>query len=121
MNSAVFETASQAIPLVATIMLVLQLLLAVQPMLILNIRLFAVQSFLLAIIAAIVGFAHHAGHIYVVALLTVAGKVIFLPWRLQTLVRQIKIDQEIRPFVNMPATILICGALTVLAYAVARP
>jgi len=47
--------------------------------------------------------------------------VLFLPWRLERLVRQIKIEQEIQPFVGMPASMLICGALTVLAYVVARP
>jgi hydrogenase-4 component E len=101
-------------------MLVLQLLLAV-PMLVTNIRLFALQSLLLAVIAAVVGTAYGAWHVYVIAVLTFVGKVVFLPWRLERLVRQIKIEQEIHPFVNMPASMLVCGALTVLAYVVARP
>jgi hydrogenase-4 component E len=116
-----FEAASHAITLLAAFMLVLQLLLAVQPMLVTNIRLFALQSLLLAAIAAVVGTTYGAWHVYVIALLTVVGKVVFLPWRLERLVRQIKIEQEIHPFVNMPASMLICGALTVLAYVVARP
>jgi hydrogenase-4 component E len=115
------ETSSQILTLLASLMLVLQLLLAVQTMLITNIRIFALQSLLLAIIAAVVGYAYHAWDVYFVAVLTLAGKVIFLPWRLERLVRQIKIEQEIQPFVNMPASMLICGALTVLAYVVARP
>ena len=115
------ETGSQILTLLASLMLVLQLLLAVQPMLVTNIRIFALQSLLLAIIAAVVGYAYHAWDVYFVAVLTLAGKVIFLPWRLERLVRQIKIEQEIQPFVNMPASMLICGALTVLAYVVARP
>lgn len=102
-------------------MLVVQLLMAVQPMLVTNIRLFALQSLLLAAIAAVVGTSYGAWHIYVIALLTLLGKVIFLPWRLERLVRQIKIVQEIHPFVNMPASMFTCGALTVLAYVVARP
>jgi hydrogenase-4 component E len=121
MNPPASETAAHLITLLASIMLVLQLLLAVQPMLITNIRLFALQSLLLAAIAGVVGYAYEAWHVYVVALLTLIGKVLFLPWRLERLVRQIKIGQEIQPFVNMPATMLICGALTVLAYVVARP
>jgi hydrogenase-4 component E len=121
MNPPTSETAAHLITLLASIMLVLQLLLAVQPMLITNIRLFALQSLLLATIAAVVGYAYDAWHVYVVALLTLIGKVLFLPWRLERLVRQIKIGQEIQPFVNMPASMLICGALTVLAYVVARP
>jgi hydrogenase-4 component E len=121
MNPPAIETASNLITLLASFMLVLQLLLAVQSMLVTNIRLFALQSLLLAAIAAVVGYAYGAWHVYVVALLTVIGKVFFLPWLLERLVRQIKIEQEVRPFVNMPASMLICGSLTVLAYVVARP
>ena len=121
MNPPTAETGSLLITLLASLMLVLQLLLVVQQMLVTNIRIFALQSLLLAAIAGDVGYAYHAGHVYVVAVLTLAGKVLFLPWRLERLVRQIKIEQEILPFVNMPASMLICGALTVLAYVVARP
>src|SRR2546427_3245031 len=121
MNPPIAETGSQLITLLASLMLVLQLLLVVQRMLVTNIRIFALQSLLLAAIAGVVGYAYHAGHVYVVAMLTLVGKVLFLPWRLERLVRQIKIEQEILPFVNMPASMLICGALTVLAYVVARP
>ena len=121
MNPPAAETGSQLITLLASLMLVLQLLLVVQRMLVTNIRIFALQSLLLAAIAGVVGYAYHAGHVYLVAVLTLAGKVLFLPWRLERLVRQIKIEQEILPFVNMPASMLLCGALTVLAYVVARP
>jgi len=121
MSPPAAEIGSNLITLLASLMLVLQLLLAVQAMLITNIRIFALQSLLLAAIAGVVGFAYHAGHVYVVAVLTIIGKVLFLPWRLERLVRQIKIEQEIQPFVNIPASMLICGALTVLAYVVARP
>jgi len=121
MNPPTAETGSHVITLLASLMLVLQLLLAVQPMLITNIRIFALQSLLLGAIAGVVGCAYDAGHVYVIAMLTLIGKVLWLPRRLERLVRQIKIEQEIRPFVNMPASMLICGALTVLAYVVARP
>jgi hydrogenase-4 component E len=115
------ETGSQFITLLAALMLVLQVLMAVQPMLVTSIRIFALQSLLLATIGGAVGYAYQAWHVYAVVVLTLAGKVIFLPWRLERLVRQIKIEQEIQPFVNTPASMLICGALTVLAYVVARP
>jgi hydrogenase-4 component E len=121
MNPSAIQSASNLITLLASVMLVLQLLLAVQSMLITNVRLFALQSLLLAGIAGVVGYAYGAWHVLVVAALTIVAKVIFLPWLLQRLVRQIKIEQEIRPFVNMPASMLICGALTVLSYIVARP
>lgn len=120
MNTA-STTGAQLITLLASVMLVLQLLLVVQRMLVTNIRLFALQSLLLAAIAAVVGYAYNAWHVYVVAVLTLIGKVIFLPWLLAGWVRRIRIEQEIHPFVNMLTSMLICGALTVLAYVVARP
>lgn len=121
MNLPTSETAARLITLLAALMLVLQLLLVVQRMLISNIRLFALQSLLLTAIAAVVAYAYGAWHLLVVAVLTLLGKVIFLPWLLTRLVRRIKIEQEVRPFVNMPASMLLCGALTVLAAVVARP
>lgn len=121
MNLPASETASRLITLLASLMLVLQLLLVVQRMIITNIRLFALQSLLLAAIAAVVAYAYGAWHLLVVVVLTLLGKVIFLPWLLTRLVRRIKIEQEVRPFVNMPASMLICGTLTVVATVVARP
>ena len=89
MNPPSSEIGSQLITLLASLMLVLQLLLVVQRMLITNIRIFALQSLLLAAIAGVVGCVYHASHVYVIAALTIIGKVLFLPWRLERLVRQI--------------------------------
>ena len=115
------EIGAQLITLCAALMLVLQLLLVAQRMLLTSIRLFALQSLLLAAIAAIVAYFHNATHVYLVAVLTVIGKVVFLPWLLNRLVRRINIVQEIEPMLNMPTSMLICGALTLLGYVVARP
>ncbi|MCZ7638880.1 MAG: hydrogenase [Verrucomicrobia bacterium] len=121
MNLSASDTASRLITLLASFMLVVQLLLVVQRMLITNIRLFALQSLLLAVLAAVVAVFYGAWHVLVVAVLTFVGKVLFLPWLLTRLVRRIRIEQEVRPFVNMPASMLMCGALTLLGYVVARP
>ena len=102
-------------------MLVIQLLMVVQRMLLTNIRLFALQSIMLAAIAAIIAHAHNATHVYWVAALTLIGKVFFLPWLLNRLVRRIQIHQEIEPLLNSTASMLLCGALTILGYIVARP
>lgn len=115
------EIGARAIPLMAALMLVIQLLLIAQRMLLTSIRLFAIQSFLLAAIAAVVAYYHHASHVYVVAVLTFVGKVVFLPWLLRRLVDRIHIHQEIEPFLNAPTSMLICGGLTLLGYVVARP
>jgi hydrogenase-4 component E len=121
MNAGPAELASQLIPLMASVMLVLQLLLVVQRMLLTSIRLFALQSLLLSGIAAIVAYCYQATHLYWVVGLTLLAKVLFLPWFLQRLVRQINITQEVEPLWNAPTSMALCGGLTLLAYRVARP
>jgi hydrogenase-4 component E len=121
MNPPSSQIGSQFITLCAALMLVVQLLLVVQRMLLTSIRLFAVQSFLLAAIAAIVASYYDASHVYIVAVLTLAGKVWFLPRLLTRLVRRIGIVEEIEPLINAPTSMLLCGGLTLLGYVVARP
>jgi hydrogenase-4 component E len=115
------EISSQLITFCAAGMLVFQLLLVVQRMLLTSIRLFALQSLLLTAVAGTVAYFHSATHVYIVAVLTLIGKVIFLPWLLDRQVRRIGITQEIEPLLNAPTSMLLCGGLTLLGYIVARP
>jgi len=115
------EAGTQLITLLAALMLVLQLLLVVQRMLLTSIRIFALQSLMLAAIATVVAYYHSATHVYVIAVLTIIGKVLLLPRLLNRLVRRINIIQEIEPLLNAPTSMLICGGLTLLGYIVARP
>ena len=115
------EISSQLITFCAAGMLVFQLLLVVQRMLLPSIRLFALQSLLLTAVAGTVAYFHTATHVYIVAVLTLIGKVIFLPWLLDRQVRRIGITQEIEPLLNAPTSMLLCGGLTLLGYIVARP
>ncbi len=115
------EIGSRFITFFAAGMLVFQLLLVVQRMLLANIRLYALQSLLLTAIAGIVAYFHNAPHVYIVAVLTLIGKVIFLPSLLTRQVRRIRITQEIEPLLNAPTSMLLCGGLTLLGYIVARP
>jgi len=121
MNPLQSELASQWITLFAAAMLVLQLLMVVQRMLLTSIRLFALQSLMLALIAVIIAYFHNAAHVYWVAGLTLVGKVFFLPWLLNRLVRRIQIHQEIEPLLNSTASMLLCGVFTLVGYIVARP
>lgn len=121
MNFSQSELASQWITLLAAGMLVIQLLMVVQRMLLTTIRLFALQSLMLTAIAGIIAYFHNATHVYWVAVMTLVGKVIFLPWLLNRLVRRIQIDQEIEPLLNSTSSMVLCGAFTMLGYIVARP
>jgi hydrogenase-4 component E len=115
------EIGPQLITVCAAGMLVFQLLLVVQRMLLTSIRLYALQSLFLAAIAGVVACFHNATHVYIIAVLTIIGKVVFLPWLLDRQVRRMAIVQEIQPLFNAPASMLLCGGLTLLGYVVARP
>src|SRR5205814_4835959 len=79
------------------------------------------QSLMLATIAGIIAYSHHTIDVYWVAGLTLAGKVFFLPWLLNRLVRRIQIHEEMEPLLNATASMLLCGGLTLLGNIVARP
>lgn len=112
---------TQLVSLMAAGMLVVQLLLIVQKMLLTGIRLFALQSILLAGIAAVIAWSNQTFDVLAVAVLTIIGKVLFLPWLLTRQVRKIGMGQESAPLLNASASMLLCGAFTLLGYLVARP
>src|SRR5258708_25539295 len=112
------EFGDRIITLMAALVLVLQIAAVGQRWLVSSIRIFAVQSFLLAAIAGIIAYFNHASHIYIAALLTLILKAALLPWVLERLVRRIEIRREIVPLINSPLSILISGFLTLLGYVV---
>ncbi|HEV2688310.1 MAG TPA: NADH-quinone oxidoreductase subunit K [Bryobacteraceae bacterium] len=107
------------VTLMAALVLVLQIAMAGQRWIVTNIRIFAVQSFLLAVIAATIAWFNHAPHIYVAAALTLTIKAVVVPILLERLVERIEIRQEIQPIMNAPVSIVISGGLTLIAYVVA--
>lgn len=109
------------ITLMAAAVLVLQITLVAQKSLVASIRVFGVQSFLLAGIAGTIAWFTGAGHIYVAAALTLLLKALLLPAILLRLVEKIQIEHEMRPLLNVPISVLISGLLTLLAYVVAEP
>jgi hydrogenase-4 component E len=114
------EFGDRIITLMAALVLVLQIAAVGQRWLVSSIRIFAVQSFLLAAIAGVIAYFNHASHIYVVAFLTLFLKAVLLPWLLEGLVERIGIRREIEPLINAPLSILIAGCLTLVGYVVAE-
>ena len=110
----------KTITLMAAFVLVLQIMMVAQHWLMTIIRLFALQSFLLACIAATIAYFNEAPHIYAVAALTLVLKAVIVPVVLARLLEKIDIRREVEPFINMPASILISGMLTLMAYVVAE-
>jgi hydrogenase-4 component E len=114
------QLGDKIITLMAALVLVLQIAMVAQHWLVSLIRIFAVQSLLLAGIAATIAYFTGASHLYIVAVLTFLLKTILLPVFLTRLLEKIDIRREVEPFINMPISIIISGALTLIAYVVAQ-
>jgi hydrogenase-4 component E len=112
------EFGDRVVTLMAAFVLVLQIAMVGQRSLVMNIRLFGTQSFLLGAIAAAIAWYNGAPHIFLPAVLTVLVKAILVPIVLERLVERVAIRHEIEPLVNVPVSIVITGGLTLLGYMV---
>jgi hydrogenase-4 component E len=113
------EFGDKAVTLMAAIVLVLQIAMAAQRWMITNIRIFGLQSLLLAAIAGTIGIFNSSPHLLIAAVLTLLVKGIVVPILLEQLVKRLDIRQEIEPLVNAPLSALISGGLTLIGYIVA--
>ena len=107
-----------ALILSAAGMLVTAYLMVGQKALFTAIRLFGLQSLLLAAIAATIAVSEGHHELLVTAALTVALKTFLIPWFLMRVIDRIGINREIEPFLNVPASLLVCVGLTVVGYRV---
>jgi hydrogenase-4 component E len=77
---------------------------------------YAFQSFLMALVAIVVGFFTHSSDLYLVAALTLVIKCGAIVWILRGAARRLHLQHEMRPYLNMPTSLLVCALLTVLAF-----
>jgi hydrogenase-4 component E len=85
------------------------------------IHLFTWQGLLLSVNTAIVGYAAARHHLYISSVLTLALKVVALPYILHVLIRRLRIHKEIEVVVNIPTTMLIGIGLVVFSYQLTAP
>jgi len=114
------EFGDKVVTLMAALVLVLQLAMTAQKWVITNIRIFGVQSLLLAFIAATIAVFNGASHLFIAAILTLLVKAILVPILLERLVYRIEIRQETDPWINAPLSVVISGGLTLIGYIVAE-
>jgi len=99
-------------------MLVSAYLMVGQKTLFTAIRLYGVQSLLLGIVATAIAISSGRHDLFVTAALTVTLKGILIPWFLMRVIDRIGIHREIEPFLNVPASLMVCVGLTVVGYRV---
>jgi hydrogenase-4 component E len=99
-------------------MLVTAYLMVGQKALITAIRLYGLQSLLLGVVSATTAITESRYELLVTAALTVVLKALLIPWFLVRTIDRIGIHREIEPFLNVPASLLVCLGLTVVGYRV---
>jgi len=109
---------SDVLILCAAGMLVTAYLMVGQKALFTAIRLYGVQSLLLGIVAATIAATGSHHELFVTAAVTVALKVVLIPWFLMRVIDRTGIHREIEPFLNVPVSLLVCAGLTVIGYRV---
>ena len=111
-------TTSDVLILCAAGMLVSAYLMVGQNALFTTIRLYGLQALLLGIGSAVIAVSAARYELFVTAAVTVALKAVLIPWFLMRVIDRIGIHREIEPFLNVPASLLVCLGLTVVAIVV---
>ncbi|MGB2867728.1 MAG: hydrogenase [Bacteroidota bacterium] len=114
-------TISQFIDTFATAILVTAFLIVSSKSLVFYVRLFALQSFLLAGVALLVGFSYGETHIVIAGLLTILVKAVAIPAVLIKLIERIKIQKEVQFSINVSVSLLLCAAMVIFADSIAEP
>jgi hydrogenase-4 component E len=112
---------AQLINLLAAILLLLAFAMLAQRRVLTLINLFAAQGFALACSTAIVAFATHQPHLYWSVGLTLALKVMLLPWLLYRLILKLDVKWDVEGLINIPTTMLLGIVLVVFAFNLALP
>jgi hydrogenase-4 component E len=112
---------SQLINLFAAALLLLAFAMLAQRRVVSLIDLFAAQGLVLALSTGVVAYTTSQPHLYESAALTVALKVLLLPWLLHRLVRRLDVRWEFEGLINIPTTMLIGIVLVVFSFNLALP
>ena len=112
---------AQLINLFAAVILLLGFAMLAQRRMLSLINLFALQGFCLFLATLVAAVTTGQVHLFYSAGLTLALKVLLLPWILHRLVRQLKVKREVEALINIPTTMLVGIVLVMVAFNVALP
>ena len=112
---------AQVINLLAAILLLLAFAMLAQRRVLSLIDLFAAQGLALAVSTGIVASVTGQTHLWWSAGITLALKVVLLPWILYRLIRRLDVKWDVEGLVNVPTTMLIGIVLVVFSFNLAVP
>jgi hydrogenase-4 component E len=113
--------AGQLVNLLAAILLLVAFAMLSQRRVLTLIHLFAWQGATLATSTAIVAYSTGQAQLYFSAGLTLALKVVLIPWVLHRLIDRLDVRWDVETLINIPITMLAGIALVIFAFALATP
>ncbi len=112
---------AQLIHLAAAVLLLLSFAMLSQRRLLSLVNLFAGQGAALVGSTVVVAYSTGQHHLYFSAALTLALKVLLLPYLLHRLIRRLNLQWDTETLVNIPTTMLIGLAVVIFAFGLAQP
>jgi len=111
----------QLINLLAAVQLLLVFAMISQRRVLSLIHLYTLQGTALVAATAVVGHATGQPHLYLSAALTLALKVVLIPWMLHRVIDRLDVRWDVEMLINVPTTMLIGIVLVIFAFNVAAP
>ena len=111
----------QLINLLAALLLLIAFAMLSQRRVLSLINLLAWQGLVLSLSTLTVAYSTRQNHLYYSALLTLALKVLILPWILHRLIRKLNVKWDVETLINIPTTMLVGIALVIFAFNLALP
>jgi len=113
--------AGQLVNLFAAVLLLISFAMLSQRRIVTLINLFALQGAALVGSTVTVAYATGQRHLYYSAAITLALKVVVLPWILHRLIRRLNVKWDIETLINIPMTMLVGIMLVVFSFNLALP
>jgi len=111
----------QLLNMCAALLLLISFAMLAQRRVVNLVNLLALQGTLLLVATLLLAWRTRQPHLYVSAALTLALKVVFLPWLLHRLIRRLEVYWDSESLLNIPATMLIGLAVVVFSFGLAQP
>lgn len=111
----------QLVNLFATLILMLSFAMISQRRIVSLINLFTLQGAALVAASILLGYATNQPDLYVSAGLTLALKVILIPWLLHRVIRRLNVRWDVETLINIPTTMLVGIGLVIFSFSLALP
>jgi hydrogenase-4 component E len=105
----------------AAVLLLLSFSMLAQRRIVTMVNLLATQGAILALATVLLAWRTGENHLYLSAALTLALKVILLPWLLHRLIRRLDVYWDTETVINAPSTMLIGLLVVIFAFGLAQP